>query len=120
MKPAKYGRLEHLRRALFWTPKTLVMIVTAKPYAAHADDSGKKNTQYLFVGGWIGEAGALELLQKKWMPKVKKKGLSEFKRSSYSRRKHGDDFLHDLISLIHQHTLYGFACGIVTDDWRAV
>jgi hypothetical protein len=120
MNLAEYDRFEHLRRALFWKSETVLMIVTAKPYTAYADDSGKKASDYLLVGGWIGLAGPLELLQKRWKEKVHKKGLPEFKRSKYNVRKHGTDFLHELISLIHQHTLYGFACAVANDDWKIV
>jgi hypothetical protein len=115
---AGYDRFQHLRRVLFWEPEKLVMIVKAKPYAAHADDSGKKNTSTLVVAGYIGEAARLEFFQKKWMDKIKKAGMGEFKRSEFNAKKHGRSFLTQLRAMIRGHVSYGFGCGIDNDAWH--
>lgn len=96
------------------------MIVKATPFTAHADDSGKKNTEMVVVAGYLAESAKWALLQKKWLAKVKKRGLPEFKRSAYDVKKLGADFLFELAELIHEHTDYGFAYFIYCDDWREV
>ena len=96
------------------------MIVRSRPFTAHADDSGKKNTEMVVVAGYVSESVKWELLQKRWLPKVQKRGLVEFKRSAYDIRKHGTDFLHELIDLIHEYADYGFAYFIYCDDWREI
>lgn len=120
MSLAGYDRLEHLRHALFWESDTPVIIVSAKPYTAHADDSGKKNTPMLVVGGYVAKSEQWEFFQKTWIPKIEKKGMREFKRSKYDMKKFGREFLLELGDLIYQHTAYGFAYGIYCDDWREV
>jgi hypothetical protein len=94
------------------------MIVQAMPYTAHADDSGKKNTPMLIVGGYIGESVRWELFQKTWMDKIKRAGIREFRRSSFNLKKYGEKFLLELQGLITGHAAYGFACGIDNAAWR--
>lgn len=96
------------------------VIIVAKPFTAFGDDSGKRHTEYLFVGGWLGEAGPLAVFQEKWLSRVRAKGLAEFKRSKYDEKRLGVEFLHELIGLIHRYTLYGYAYGIRLDDYQKV
>lgn len=94
------------------------MIITAKPYTAHADDSGKKHGPVLVVAGYIGEAARWEFFQGTWMNKIKNTGMSEFKRSEFNIKKYGIEFLAQLRGLIRGHVSFGFACGIDVDAWR--
>jgi hypothetical protein len=120
MTSAPYDRLIHLRRALFWGRRTPIMIVEAKPYTMHADDSGKRQSSMIVVGGYVAEAAQWELLQKEWMPKVKRHGLTEFKRSAYNMKKLGHDFPLALADIIHDRAACAFAVGIDCDDYRKV
>jgi hypothetical protein len=105
----------------FGEPQTLVMIITVRPFTLYADDSGKKNTRVVVVGGYVGEAVNWELLQKSWMPKVQSRGLKEFKRSAFDVHKPGaKNFLEQLRNLIHGYTSFGFACGIDSNAWRSL
>jgi Protein of unknown function (DUF3800) len=96
------------------------MTVPAKPLTAYGDDSGKRQSEYLFVGGWLGEAGPLAMLQEEWLSRIRAHGLVEFKRSKYNEKRLGAEFLHQLIGLIHRYTLHGYAYGIQLDDYQKV
>jgi hypothetical protein len=116
-----YDRFDHLRRALFWDSDTVVMIVTVRPFTLYADDSGKKNTRVVVVGGYVGEASSWEHLQESWKRKVHSRGLKEFKRSAFNIHAPGaKDFLEQLRNLIHGYASFGFACGIDSDAWRSL
>src|SRR5216684_4720888 len=120
MSLAGYDRLEHLRQALFWEPDTPIMIVSVKPYTTHADDSGKRTESLVVVAGYMAWSENWARLQKKWLPKIQKRGLREFKRSSYDIKRFGSEFLTELIDLIYGHVAYGFAYGVYCDEWRNV
>jgi len=94
------------------------MIITAKPFTAHADDSGKRNTSTLVVAGYIGTAARWEFFQRKWMDKIKKAEMPEFKRSSFIINKHRVSFLPELRSMIRDHVSFGFGCGIDNEAWH--
>ncbi len=96
------------------------LVTLEKPYSMYVDDSGKKSTELVFVGGWLARSERWEQFQKKWIPKVTKRGKKEFKRSSYNQKLYGNDFLFELEDMIRDHTLYGFANGIYCEDWRRV
>jgi hypothetical protein len=74
----------------------------------------------IVVGGYLADSAQWQLLENGWMPKIKKHGLKEFKRSTYNVKKFGHDFLLELVGLIQQHAICGFACGIDCNDWRKV
>lgn len=125
---AGYGRLQHLRRAMFWKRDTLVMVtgepklieLVERPYAAYFDDSGKKSTPLVFVGGYVSRVELWEKFQDIWIPKVTADGAQEFKRSSYSHKRRGNEFLFELEDLVRRHTICAFATGVYCEDWRQV
>lgn len=117
----RYERFRHLRRALFWTSGTTVMIVTVRPFTLHGDDSGKKQSRMLVVAGYVAEAARWEIFQEKWKRRIVTAGLDEFKRSSFDEKADGaSTLLRRLRELIHEHTSFGFGYGIDNDGWRAV
>ncbi len=96
------------------------MIVTFKPFTAHADDSGKKQTKMLVVAGYLADSARWAELEKRWFIKTKKRGLREFHRADWDLKKYGNDFLIELGDLIYGYTQYGFAYFIYCRDWEEV
>jgi len=97
-----------------------IMIASVKPYTMYADDSGKKQASMVLVGGYLARAEQWELLQQDWMPKVKKYGWDELKRSAYDIKKRGHDPLLEFAGSINEHAIASFACGVDCDAWRVV
>jgi hypothetical protein len=86
------------------------MIKTVYPYMAYADDSGKKESEIVVVGGWVAGAVEWEAFETAWARLIKPTGLQEFKRSGFQTRKYGEEFLLELSGLVHRSLSYGFAC----------
>jgi hypothetical protein len=86
----------------------------------YADDSGKKDTSMLLVGGYLALSAEWELLQKKWMAKVQKLGLKEFKRSNFDLKKFGHKALLEFVDIIGQHAIAGFGVSVDCDAWKRV
>jgi len=116
---ARYDGFEHLRRALFWRRDALMFAHTA-----YFDDSGKKETEVLLVGGYIATVANWERLNGEWRLLIAKKGLREFKRSEFNAREIGDwsdterdHFLRDLARIIHGYTKFAFGAAVWMADW---
>jgi hypothetical protein len=94
-------------------------------HTAYFDDSGKKETEVLLVGGYIATVANWDRLNGEWRPLIAKKGLSEFKRADFNARQIGnwpnterDRFLGDLARIIHRYTLWAFAYTVSMSDWN--
>ena len=96
------------------------LVTLEKPYTMYVDDSVKRQSSMVVVGGWLAKSERWAEFQKKWTRKVTRVGKKEFKRSKYDLKKFGNEFLFELEDLIRDHTIYGFANGIYCDDWRKV
>jgi hypothetical protein len=119
-KNGRYDGFEHLRRALFWEDHDLMFAHTA-----YFDDSGKKETEVLLVGGYVATVTNWDRFNGEWRPLIAKKGLAEFKRSEFNARQIGDwsnterdHFLADLAQIIHRYTLHAFAYTVSMPDWK--
>jgi hypothetical protein len=116
-----YDALVHLRRALFWRLDNLMFAHTA-----YFDDSGKKETEMLLVGGYIGTIREWESFSADWRISLARKDIKEFKRSDFNAREIGDwpnlerdYFLAELANVIHKYTKHAFAYSISMPAWRA-
>lgn len=119
-KYRRYDAFEHLCRALFWEPNDLMFVHTA-----YFDDSGKKETDILLVGGYIATIREWETFTADWKLALARKHIHEFKRADFQARRIGDwtsrkrdDFLSDLAQIIHDYTKHAFAYAISMPDWR--
>jgi len=115
-----YDGFVHLRRALFWEPDSLMFAHTA-----YFDDSGKKETELLLVGGYVATVANWDRFNSDWRILISRKEIGEFKRADFNARQIGnwpnperDYFLADLAQTIHKYTLYAFAFAVSMPDWN--
>ena len=118
--PTRYDAFEHLRRALFWELDDLMFAHTA-----YFDDSGKKETAILLVGGYIATVREWDSFTADWRISLARKGIKEFKRAKFNAREIGDwpdperdHFLAELASVIHQYTKHAFSTHVSIPDWK--
>lgn len=114
-----YDAFEHLRRALFWKPDTLMFAHTA-----YFDDSGKKEQKILVVGGYVATVHGWGKFCADWRLALAKKHIAEFKRADFNMHKIGDwpqpergRFLRDLAQIIHSYTKHAFCYAVNMPDW---
>lgn len=94
-------------------------------YAAYFDDSGKKESEALVVGGYIASLANWARFASDWRLLLASKNIDEFKRADFNARKIGgwsnqarDRFLADLAEIIHQYTAHAFAHTVFIADWK--
>jgi Protein of unknown function (DUF3800) len=111
-----YDAFEHVWRGLFWRPDTLVTAISA-----YFDDSGKKETEVLLVGGYVAPVAQWERFCDHWRLLLAKKHLDEFKRSKFLRfpKPAGLRILQDFAQIIEDFTVQAFACAVWMEDWKA-
>src|SRR5216684_7674450 len=112
---AVYDAFWHLRHALFWKDDDLVFALTA-----YFDDSGKKETDMLVVGGYISSVRRWEAdFDPAWRLMLARHHISEeFKRYKFFRFPRPQDIpiLLDFAGIINDYTRYAVSCGIRMDD----
>lgn len=77
-------------------------------HTAYFDDSGKKETELLVVGGYVATVKGWESFTADWRISLARKGIDEFKRAESNARQIGwwsdaerDRFLSELANVIH-------------------
>jgi hypothetical protein len=95
-------------------------------HTAYFDDSGKKESDLLLVGGYIATAREWDRFTADWRLSLARKGIAEFKRSNFNAHEIGDwpeperdHFLAELANIVHQYTKHAFAYSISMPDWRS-
>ena len=122
MERGEYDASEDIRRALFRRLDDLMFAHTA-----YFDDSVKKETEQLLVGGYIATVREWEAFSADWRISLARKGIKQFKRANFNAHDIGDwpeperdHFLAELAGLIHQYTKHAFGYAISMPDWRRV
>jgi hypothetical protein len=94
-------------------------------HSAYFDDSGKKENEWLLVGGYVATVREWEQSNADWRLALARSHIHEFKRADFQARRIGDwssrrrgAFLTDLAKIIHSYTKHGFAVALSMPDWR--